>query len=96
MTSIQIFFKFTETVIVMYFWQFLKTELNEMSKYVISRLQDLKRRTLQCLKSGICRDRIWNPAELVFGFWNPVLQNPESKTLLDSFMWGNYVGHLKI
>lgn len=70
----------------MYFWQFLKTELNEMSKYVISRLQDLKCRTLQRLKSGICRDRIWNPAELVFGFWN----------LLDSFMWGNYVGHLKI
>lgn len=42
MTSIWIFFKFTETFIVIYFWQLVKTELNEMSKYVVSRGKDLK------------------------------------------------------
>lgn len=82
MTSIHIFFfKVNWNFYCYVFLAISKNELNGMSKYVISRLHDLKRRTLQRLKSGICKDRNWNPADLVFGFWNPVLQNPESKTL---------------
>lgn len=75
------FFKVNWNFYCYVFLAISKNELNGMSKYVISRLHDLKRRTLQRLKSGICKDRNWNPADLVFGFWNPVLQNPESKTL---------------
>lgn len=69
-TSIRIFFKFTETFIVMYFWQFLKTELNEMSKYAVSRGKDLKCNALNLesveTKSGVqpiwlLDSRIQNP-----------------------------------
>ena len=32
---------------------------------------------------------IWNQGHFAWGLWNAGLWNPKSKTVLDSFTWGN-------